>query len=175
MRNLKRKITHHLTISPVGPKDGRPTESRTFKRDIQLLERTIFAKIEEKPVSRGNLRAEVMEQEAATIERLSPQWDCEQVDRLIRRVYQLIARENNNQYRLPGFPILPIRITINKTQRALAAAKCPDVCAYLETEERKYQDSPRILQLRALADLMRKYARGEPEITVREVCEREAE
>ena len=56
MRNLKNDNTQTTKHSRPS-RDALSVVSNTFKRDIQLLEKVILKKLNEKPVSSGNLLA----------------------------------------------------------------------------------------------------------------------
>jgi hypothetical protein len=176
MRNLKTKIPPTEQNATVHRRDA-STPSESFKKALQTLEKTILQKLDEKPISSGNLRAVLFEQQFALIECLTPHWQQQEVARIIRRIVRQLKEQEaaDSQYLLPGFEALPHRISLGKRRQHLSAATYPELCQYLELMERQQQESPRLVQMRAMVDLMKKYARHEPEITVREVCERERE
>ena len=84
-----------------------------------------------------------------------------------------MARAKKMQMRLPGFDAIPQRLprSDGKGRRKLMRATYRDVLRYYQRELRKAKDAPKVVQARALADLMAKH----PEfgITVGEVLERE--
>lgn len=176
MRSLKR-------LNPEVPKDARPsmcqssTETNTFKRDIQLLEKVILKKLDEKPISSGNLLAVLFDEQSALIGHLTPHWQHREVLRAIRSVRQEIGRRDGEaQYDLPGFEEFPARVRVGGSQPYLAAMRVAGTVEYLESlESQEKSDGARIAKVRILVGLMKKYSRHEPEITVREVCERERE
>lgn len=174
MRNLKRSVSPTQQNTTVPRRDAFDV-SEPFKTDLQTLEKAILQKLAEKPISRGNLLAVTLEEQSAVIQRLAPQWQRREVLRIIRRLQQRIASEEAeaDQYLLPGFEDLPRRIRLAGKRQHLATATYATLCEYLEIQERHQLENPRIVALRAMVKLMKKYARQEPEITVREVCERE--
>ena len=177
MRNLKRLNTEARKDARPS-KDQQSTETNTFKRDIQLLEKVILKKLDEKPVSSGNLLANLFDEQYPLIERLTPHWQRREVSRAIRSVRQEVGRQegSTNQYLLPGFEDFPQRIRIGAHQPRLAAIGHPELSEYLtELEAQEKRDAGRIAKVKELLILMEKYIQAEPGITVREVCERERE
>lgn len=157
-------------------RSGDSPETPTFKRDIQLLEKLIVKKLEESPVSSGNLTATLFDDHFPLIERLTPYWQHREVLRAIRRIRREIGRQNPpEQYALPGFEGMPERVRLNGSQPRLAALTHPQALQYLwSLEAQTKTDAELVAKVRKLVALMQKYTRQEPEITVREVCEREA-
>jgi hypothetical protein len=174
MRNLKTKIAPTDRNATVPRRDAHDA-SEPFKQALQALENAIVKKLAEIPISRGNLLAVILGEQSAEIEALTPQWQRREVLRIIRRIQQHIAERETeaDQYLLPGFEDLPRRIRLDGKRQHLATATYATLCEYLEIQERHQLENPRIIALRAMVSLMKKYARHEPEITVREVCERE--
>jgi hypothetical protein len=154
------------------------TGTNAFKKGIQLLERVILKKLDEKPISSGNLLANLFDEEYALIESLTPHWQRREVSRAIRSVRQEIGRRDSNtdQYILPGFEDFPQRVRIAGHQPKVAALRHQGVSQYLaELEAQEKLNAGRIAKVKELLALMEKYIQNEPEITVREVCEREAD
>jgi hypothetical protein len=176
MRNLKRSVPPTEENVTVHRGDAHvPSES--FKKALQVLEKVILQKLLEKPISSGNLLAVLLDEQSALLERLTPEWQRQELARVIRRIQRDLNRQEamDSQYLLPGFERLPKRISMGDKRQHLSSATHPELSRYLEVLERKQQESPRLIQLRAMVKLMWKYARQEPAITVREVCERERE
>ena len=176
MRNLHRLNTearkdarHTLCQSSTG--------TNTFKRDFQLLEKTILKKLDEKPVSSGNLLATIRDEYPELIERLMPYWADREIMRAIRSARREAGRQGGTaQYVLPGFEEFPARVRVGGRQPYLAAMEVSGTVEYLESlESQEKRDGARIAKMRLLVSLMKDYSRIEPHITVREVCERERE
>jgi hypothetical protein len=177
MRNLKHD-TIGINKSARSSRDQQSTETNAFKRDIQLLEKAILKKLDEKPISSGNLAAIILSEQETLIDRLTPHWQHREILRAIRSVRQEIGRQEGqaDQYVLPGFEDLPQRIIIGKHKPRLAAITYPGVSKYLAIlEAQEKRDTERIAKVKRLLALMEKYIQSEPTITVREVCERERE
>jgi hypothetical protein len=175
MRNLKKRSIQP-DYNAWSSRDQQSTEANTFKRDIQLLEKAILKKLDESPISSGNLAAILLSEQRTVIDRLTPHWQQREVLRAIRSVRQETGRQDGNadQYLLPGFEDLPQRIIIQGHKPRLAAITHPEALKYLATlEAQEKRDLARIAKVKALLALMEKYIKMEPEITVREVCERE--
>ena len=176
MRNLKSKVAQQPENVTVPRRDVRDA-SEPFKQALQTLENAIVKKLAEIPISRGNLLAVILDEQLAEIQTLTPRWQSREVLRIIRRIQQQISEREAeaDQYLLPGFEDLPRRIRLDGKRQHLATATYATLCEYLEIQEQHQLENPRIIALRAMVDLMKKYARHEPQITVREVCERERE
>jgi hypothetical protein len=176
MRNLKTTIAPTDRNVSVPARDAHNT-SEPFKQALQALENAIVKKLAETPISRGNLLAVILGEQSTEIEALTPQWQRREVLRIIRRIQQQISEREAeaDQYLLPGFEDLPRRIRLNGKRQHLATATYATLCEYLEIQERHQLENPRIIALRAMVKLMKRYVRDEPEITMREVCERESE
>jgi hypothetical protein len=84
-----------------------------------------------------------------------------------------LARSRKTQMRLPGFEAIPQRLprSDGKGRRKLMRATYRDVLRYYQRELRKAKDAPKVVQAKALAELMAKHS--EFGITVGEVLERE--
>src|ERR1035437_5292558 len=122
MRSLKNVNTQ--ARNTVRPSMGQQsTGTNAFKKGIQLLDRVILKKLDEKPISSGNLLANLFDEEYALIESLTPHWQRREVSRAIRSVRQEVGRQegSTNQYLLPGFEDFPQRIRIGAHQPRLAA------------------------------------------------------
>ncbi len=177
MRNLKDDNRKRLGIVRNKRSSDAP-ETATFKRDIQLLEKVVIKKLEESPVSAGNLAATLFDDHFLLIERLTPYWQHAEVLSTIRRIRRELGRQNpaTEQYPLPGFEGMPERIRLNGRQPRFAALTYMQAVEYLRTLETQTKiDAQLVAKMRGLVALMEKYVRQEPEITVREVCERERE
>jgi hypothetical protein len=151
-------------------------KSPTFKRDTQLLETLIVKKLEESPVSSGNLAATLFDDHFPLIERLTPFWQQREVLRAIRRIRRELGRQNasTEQYPLPGFEGIPERVRINGRQPRFGTLTYAQTLEYLRTLKNQVKtDSQLIANVEKLLSLMKKHATQEPDITVREVCERE--
>lgn len=173
---MRRQNTKRVEKPLVVNYDQLSSESRAFKRATQVLDKAIREKLEEKPRPRGTLMPIIAEEQFAAIETLIPLWKYRMLQRAIGSVERKMRKEDRaEQYPLPGFDCIPLRLEIGEKQPRLSAATEPTILEYLAQEEAKRRvDTPRITQLRALAKLMKKYTPTEPEITVREVFEREA-
>ena len=176
MRSLKTKITPTDRNATVPRRDASAL-SEPFKTALQAIENAIVKKLAEIPISRGNLLAVILGEQSAAIDALTPQWQRREVLRIIRRIQQQISEREAeaDQYLLPGFENLPRRIRLDGKRQHLATATYATLCAYLELQEQHQSNNPRIIALRAMVGLMKKYARHEPDITIREVCEREGD
>src|SRR5208283_4088687 len=160
MRNLKSKVAQQPENVTVPRWDARDA-SEPFKQALQRLENAIVKKLAESPISRGNLLAVMFGEQSAEIEALTPQWQRREVLRIIRRIQQQISEREAeaDQYLLPGFEDLPRRIRLNGKRQHLATATYATLCEYLEVQERHQLENSRIIALRAMVDLMKKYAR----------------
>ena len=152
-------------------------ESSTFIKDTQLLEKAILTKLQEKPVNSDNLVAILTDQETALIQRLTPHWQYKAILRIIRRMRLHLTRKNPDtpQYPLPGFEDMGERVRINGHEKRFAALTHELAIAHVrELEGNVKANSTRIARMHELISMMEPYSRTDPNITVREVCEREA-
>ena len=153
-------------------------ESSTFTKDMQRLEKAILTKLQEKPMNSDNLVAMLTDHEQSLIQRLTPHWQYKAILRVIRRIRLHLARENpgQQQYPLPGFEDMGERVRIEGHEKRFAALTYELALAHVrELEADGKANSARIGRMHELLSLMEPYSRLEPEITVREVCQRESE
>jgi hypothetical protein len=150
------------------------TEAKTLILNLRLLEKAVETAIYEnrRDMPLMELRDQIWTDQAEIVQVLSPFWERAQILHMIRK-----ARRKLNppeQFLLPGFEALPLVFRVEKRKLHLAQATQSDLQAYLDAMQRQIHEDARVSQIKKLLQLVAKYARKEPEITVREVCQREA-
>jgi hypothetical protein len=117
-------------------------------------------------------------EESALIAKLTPIWQLRAVARAIRSKRAEIAKRDRarNQFLLPGFDALPQRIDIRGGKRnQLQDATYRQLRDYFEVLRKRSRYPRRIVQLKALMQLVLGYARKTPGIKVSKVMQLEAE
>ena len=122
--------------------------------------------------------ARLIVEEAALIAELTPVWQLRAVVRAIRLKRKELAKRSRtrNQFLLPGFDALPQRIDIRGGKRnQLQDATYRQLRDYFEVLRKRSRYPRRIVQLKALMQLVLGYARKTPGIKVSRVMQLEAE
>lgn len=119
-----------------------------------------------------DLAERIYQGEPRLMESFQRRWMVDHLVWLIRRRSKLVKPEN--QLRLPGFEKLPRRLTTQDGKRPrLGGATLPQLMDY-----RRYlvnRRDPRVKQLDALIELMKRHAPRSPTMTVSEVMAAEQE
>lgn len=145
----------------------------------ELFDSAVETSIISSPISMKieSQAAILIDEERGLIDLLTPIWQVQAVCRLIRLKRKKMADAGGieNQFMLPGFERIPLRITIRDgKRRPLEDATYRQLAQYLHVLRRQARDNSRIQQLQALMGLVRPYMEDNPGITVKEVCLRES-
>jgi hypothetical protein len=120
----------------------------------------------------------LISEETEIIEALTPEWQIREVVRLLRMKRLEFARKDQpqKQFLLPGFERVPQRILIRDGKRKpLEGATYRQLRDYFKALRKRAYDNAKLTQVKALMELVWKYAQDTPAITVKQVCEREAQ